>query len=90
MSTKNQTAEQWSHNDIRTLDKIVDGCTKAKGIKDAKVNLKWVQQDPKLLAKALSKDGLLVEDEDTGDQRIIHFVASYTWCATKVTPNAEE
>ena len=90
MSTKNQTAEKWSHEDIRTLDKIVDGCAKAKGIKDAKVNLKWVQQDPKLLAKALSKEGLRVEDEVTGEQRVIHFTPFYTWNVVKVTATAQE
>lgn len=88
MSTKNRTAEKWQHDDIRQLDKIMDNCLKAKGLKDAKTNLKWVQQDPKLLAKALSKDGLLVEDEETGEQRVIRFVASYTWSVCK--PSAQE
>ena len=68
----------------------MDGCNKAKGIKDAKLNLKWIQQDPKLLAKALSKDGLLVEDEVTGDLRVVRFIPSYTWYAAKVTATAEE
>ena len=90
MSTKNQTAEKWAHDDIRTLDKIVDGCAKEKGIREAKKNLKWVQQDPKLLAKALSPEGLRVEDEVTGEQRIVHFTPFYTWNAVKVTATAEE
>ena len=90
MSTTNQTVETWAHEDIRTLDKIVDGCAKAKGIKDAKTNLKWIQQDPKLLAKALSKEGLRVEDELSGSQRCIRFIPSYTWYVTKITTTAEE
>ena len=90
MSTKNQTAEKWSHDDIRTLDAIVDNCTKAKKVSKAKENLAWVQNDKKLLAQALSNDGLLVEDEQTGEQRLIRFSCRYQWNASKVTPSADE
>jgi hypothetical protein len=89
MSTKTQVAEKWAHSDIRTLDKIVENCAKAKGVEAAKVDLKWVQNDPKLLARALSTDGLLVEDEETGAQRVIRFFPYYKWNATKVSTAVE-
>ena len=89
MSTKTQVAEKWAHGDIRTLDKIVENCAKAKSVENAKADLKWVQNDPKLLARALSSEGLLVEDEETGVQRIIRFIPYYKWNASKVSASVE-
>ena len=86
MSTK--TAEKWAHQDMRTLGKITECCAKAKGVENAKADLKWVQNDPKLLARALSTDGLLVEDEETGDQAVIRFIPYYKWNVVKVVPEA--
>ncbi len=88
MSIKNQNAEKWNHTDIRLLDRIVDNCAKAESVEESKKSLKWVQNDPKLLAKALSKDGLLVEDEETGALRVIRFTPYYRWNASKVTAEA--
>ena len=90
MSTTNQTAEMWAHEDIRTLDAIVDNCAKAKKVEKAKKDLTWVQSDKRLLAKALSPEGLLVEDEQTGAQRIIRFTVRYIWNAYKTATNAAE
>ena len=88
MSTKTQNAEKWAHSDYRMLAPITENCAKAKKVETSKVNLKWVQNDPKLLARALSSEGLLVEDEETGEQSLIRFFPYYKWNVVKVEPVA--
>lgn len=90
MSTMNQNAEQWSHDDIRLLDRIVDYTTKEPKVKAAKDSLQWVKLDKKLLARALTEEGLIVQDKQTGELRRVRFIVSYRWAAYKVTPTENE
>ena len=90
MSTTNQDAEKWSHADIRLLDTIVDYTTKEPKVKAAKDSLQWVKLDKKLLARALTEEGLIVQDEQTGELRRIRFFVSYRWAAYKVVPTETE